>query len=281
MAPLAPFHAEKVYQEVAFPDMLDSVHMERYPTQDEDLIDDGLEESMSLLRKVVELGRAARGSRNMKIRQPLGRVVVKGVGTFDDDLIPIIMSELNVKEVVFEEDLSGYFDMTAEPDPKKLGPKMRAHSGKAREILLKEDPKELAVKARSGGIGIEVDGHEYHLIEDDFRFHEILGDRYAIGTEGDIEVILDLELTDDLIREGVAREVVRRIQTMRKDMDLPYDARISLSISGDGPILLGIEAFKDYIVGETLADSLDIKESTEGKEWEIEGGTFRVKVEQI
>ncbi|MCK5772926.1 MAG: isoleucine--tRNA ligase [Thermoplasmata archaeon] len=281
MAPLAPFHAEKVYQEVAFPDILDSVHMERYPTQDDDLIDGGLEESMSLLRKVVELGRAARGSRNMKIRQPLGRVVVKGVGSFDDDLIPIIRSELNVKEVVFEDDLSVYFDMTAEPDPKKLGPKMKAHSSKARDILLKDDPKELARRAKAGGVNIEIEGTKYHLSEDDFRFHEILGENFAIGTEGDIEVILDLELTDDLIREGVAREVVRRIQTMRKDMDLPYDARISLSMSGDGPVLDGIEVFRDYIVGETLADSLTIEESTEGKEWEIDGGTFRVKVEQI
>lgn len=277
VAPLVPFHAEKAY--LTLDGGLESVHFEPYPEAQEDLIDETLMARMEVLKKVVELGRAARGSKNMKIRQPLSRAVVKGSDPFGKGLESIIRSELNIKSIEFSKDLSGYFDMTAEPDPKKLGPKLKAVSGKVRDELLEMDPRELAKVVKDTGIDVEADGNSYHLDEEDFRFHEVLGDRWAIGEEGDLEVILDLHLDEDLKMEGIAREVVRRIQTMRKDLDLDYDARIKLTISGDDHILAGIKAFQEYILHETLSDEMEYKEQENGKEWEIESGKFCVSIE--
>ena len=277
-APMVPFHAEKVYRDLGLPDARDSVHMEPYPIADTSLLDSALESKMVALRKVVELGRAARGAKNMKIRQPLSKAVIKGVEPFGKGLESIILSELNVKTVVFESDLSGYFESTAEPDPKKLGPKLKAASSKVREELLKMDPKELSKVVRSSGIDVPVGSEVFHLGPDDFRFQEVLGDRWAIGAEDGLEVILDLQMTDELEKEGIAREVVRRIQTMRKDMDLRYDARISLSVSGDRKVVEGIKAFKDYIMSETLADGISFGRSKKGKEWELDQGKMNIEI---
>ncbi len=277
-APFVPFHSEKVYQDLGFESSKDSVHFEDYPEFDEMLQDKGLEEKMELLKQVVELGRSSRSSKNSKIRQPLSRAVVKGSDPFSEGLISIIRSELNVKEVIFENDLSAYFEITAEPDPKKLGPKLKAASRKVTEQLQEMDPRELAKVVKETGIELEIEGESYHLTEEDFRFHEVLGERWALGGEGDLEVILDLELTGDLINEGVAREVVRRIQTMRKDMDLEYDARISISLHGDPQILKGVEAFREYIIHETLADSLEIDASVEGTEWKLDLGSLVISI---
>ena len=179
-----------------------------------------------------------------------------------------------------QNDLSKYFEITAEPDPKIMGPNLKAASGPVREKLLEYDPRELAALARGGVLKVEVDGGVYELTEDYFRYHEVLGDRWVHGEEGDLEVLLDLELTDDLRKEGIAREVVRRIQTMRKDMDLQYDARINLKINGDPIIIEGIDAFRDYITTETLSDSLTLEKEVNGREWEIDQGNFTVLIEK-
>ena len=278
LAPFVPFHSEKVYLDLEGDDNLDSIHFENYPEALPDLVDTDLEKKMELLKQVVELGRGSRGSRNVKIRQPLSRAVIKGVEPFGEGLISIIKSELNVKDVIFESDLSGYFEITAEPDPKKLGPKLKAASRKVTEHLSEMDPRELARVVKESGIDVEADGQSFHLTEEDFRFHEVLGERWALGSEGDIEVILDLELSDALIKEGIAREVVRRIQTMRKDMDLEYDARISIKLRGDENVMEGVESFRDYIMHETLADNLEIADSAEGTEWKIDQGNLTIDI---
>jgi len=277
LAPLVPFHAEKVY--LTLGGAMDSVHFEPYPEPDGTGVDTVIIEKMDLLKKVVELGRAARGAKNVKIRQPLQKAVIKGPEPFGPGLETIIRSELNVKEVEFLDDLSTFFEMTAEPDPKKLGPKLKAASGKVREELLTIDPRELARIVHDTGVDVEVEGQSYHLIKEDFRFHEVLGERWAIGGEGgDIEVLLDLHITDELVQEGIAREVVRRIQTMRKDMDLEYDATIKLVISGDRTILSGIETFRDYILNETLSDSLEFGDASGGKEWDLDQGKVTIAI---
>jgi isoleucyl-tRNA synthetase len=276
-APFVPFHSDKVYKDLM--GELDSVHFESYPKASNELIDRELEEEMEQLKQVVELGRASRGSKNAKIRQPLSRAVIKGSKKFGEGLIPIIRSELNVKDVIFEDDLSKYFDLTAEGDPKKLGPKLKAASRKVTEQLAEMDPKELARIVKETGIDVEADGQSYHLTEDDFRFHEVLGERWALGNEGEIEVILDLELSEDLVNEGIAREVVRRIQTMRKDLDLEYDARIRVTLNGEEIILRGVREFRKYIMHETLADSLEIKDPGQGTDWKLDHGKMKIFID--
>ncbi len=277
IAPFAPFHADKVYSTLG--GELDSIHFEPYPDADTGLIDPDMITKMEDLKTVVELGRSARGAKNMKIRQPLQKAVVKGPDPFGPGLETIIRSELNVKDIDFEKDLSTFFDMTADPDPKKLGPKLKADSGKVRDEIMKMDPKQLAKVAKETGVDVEVNGRSYHLGEDDFRYHEVLGDRWTIGGEGgEIEVILDLHLSEDLKQEGIAREVVRRIQTMRKDKDLEYDARITLRISGDPVILSGVKVFNDYIMFETLADVLEIVDDAVGQDWDIDQGKLNILI---
>jgi len=275
-APMIPFHSEKIF--ITLGGEGDSIHFEPYPVSDPSLIDEELMLKMDLLKKVVELGRAARGAKNTKIRQPLRAAVIKGADPFGGDLESIIRSELNVKSVRFENDLSNFFEITAEPDPKKLGPKLKAASGKVKEELVKMDPRELARVVKETGVDVEVEGQSYHLDSEDFRFHEVLGERWALGSEGDIEVILDLHLDAGLVREGIAREVVRRIQTMRKDMDLQYDARIELRIFGDKDIIDGVESFRNYIMHETLAESMEIDETIDGKGWDLDQGSLKISI---
>ncbi|MEA3559177.1 MAG: class I tRNA ligase family protein, partial [Candidatus Thermoplasmatota archaeon] len=278
VAPFAPFHAEKVYTTLEIEEKKDSVHFESYPSYVKDLIDETLQQNMERIKQVVELGRAARGVKNVKIRQPLRTAVIKGAGPFGEGLESIIRSELNVKNIDFEDDLSTFFEMTADPDPKRLGPKLKAASGKVRDELLMMDPKDLARIVKETGVDVEANGLSFHLDEEDFRFHEILSERWTLGGEGDIEVILDTRLDDGLKLEGIAREVVRRIQTMRKDLDLDYDARIMLKISGDDQVISGIRAFQDYILHETLADGLEIINDADGKEWEIDQGSLKISI---
>ncbi|MFW3147076.1 MAG: isoleucine--tRNA ligase [Thermoplasmatota archaeon] len=280
-APFIPFHSERIYLDLGMAERNDSVHFESYPECDEGLVDPDLEKKMELLKSVVELGRAARGAKNMKTRQPLALAVVKGAGPFGPGLESVIRSELNVKDIDFETELSRFFEITAEPDPKKLGPKLKSASGKVKDELLKLDPRELARKVKGSGIEVEVEGNSYHLGEEDFRFHEVLGERWALGGEGELEVILDLHIDEDLEREGIAREVVRRVQTMRKEMDLEYDARIRLIFSSSDKIAAGIQAFKDYILHETLADELHFAENDQGKVWELDQGAVTISIEEV
>jgi isoleucyl-tRNA synthetase len=271
-APMVPFHSEHIFQGLGHEVSPGSVHFQPFPFQDPSLVDKELERRMELVKRIVDLGRAARGLRNMKIRQPLSRAVIKGSEVLGPGLESIIRSELNVREVAFEDDLSTYFETTAEPDPKKLGPKLKAASAPVRDALLAIGPRELANRMISGGIHITVHGTEYHIERDDMRFHEVLPERWAMGSEGELEVLLDLEITDELWNEGIAREVVRRVQTMRKDMNLPYDARISLTMTGEGKLLSAVDHYRSYIMSETLSDSLSFDEGVEGTEWELDDG---------
>ena len=170
------------------------------------------------------------------------------------------------------------FEMTAEPDMKVLGPMLKGDSGKVRELLLEKNPRELAEEVKGGGMEVSVNGSTYRIGESDLRFHEVLGERWALGDEDGLEVLIDLELTGELVNEGIAREVVRRIQTMRKDMDLDYDARIKVAIAGDPDITSGVESYIEYISSETLSDSLEIRESVEGTEWKLDQGKLVVGI---
>ena len=277
MAPFAPFHAEWVYLTTGM-DLGPSVHLLPYPIPDRTMADDDLEKEMASLRRAVELGRSARNAKNVKVRQPLSRCVIKGSGPFEPELTSIIASELNVKEVIYESDLSHYFDMTADPDPKALGMRFKAQSLIIKEQLLAIDPKELAAKVKEGTVTVDLPEGSQELDSSFFRFHDILPERWAQGIEGEIEVLLDTEIDEPLLLEGISREVVRRIQTMRKDMDLPYDARIELKISGDPLVIRGIEAYRRYIQDETLADSLTMEETPEAKDWDLDQGKLRIAI---
>jgi len=281
IAPFTPFHAERVHLLLSWPGAPDSVHLREFPTSDPDMIVDELENDMDLLRRVVELGRAARNLKNIKVRQPLHRCVIKGAGPFDEELGSIIRSELNVKEIIFENDLSHYFEMTAEPDPKALGVEFKAASAGIKERLAAFGPAELALKVRSGGLGIVIGDDTYDLDEHHFRFHEVLPDRWAQGVDGDVDVLLDTTVDEGLVLEGISREVVRRVQTMRKDLNLPYDANISLTISGDPLVREGVEAHKGYIMNETLCSELDFGDHPDARDWDLDQGKLRIAVRHI
>ena len=127
-------------------------------------------------------------------------------------------------------------------------------------------------------VEVSVNGTTYMIDETELRFREVLGDNWALGNEDGLEVLIDLELTEDLVKEGIAREVVRRIQTMRKEMDLDYDARIRVSISGEPDITAGVESFLEYITSETLSDSIEILETVEGTRWDLDQGSLVISI---
>jgi isoleucyl-tRNA synthetase len=278
LAPFAPFHAEKTYMTLGMPSAPDSVHMLPFPLPDISMIDPALETSMAALRRVVELGRAARNNKNLKVRQPLFKCVIKGAGPFSVELSSLIKSELNVKEIDYESDLSKFFEMTADPDPKALGVQFKAASAGIKAKLLEMDPKDLAKAAKAGTVSVEIGGTKYELGSNFFRFHEVLPERWIQGVDGDIEVLLDTTVNEKLILEGISREVVRRIQTMRKDLNLPYDAKIDLTVSGDPDIIKGIEAYRDYIMNETLCSNLVIGDDPKAKDWDLDQGKLRIAI---
>ncbi len=259
-------------------DARDSVHFEPFPEASPERTDDGLGPAMELVKRIVDLGRAARGLKNVKTRQPLAKAVINGPEPLVEGLLSIIRSELNVKELSFEKDLSGYFERTAEVDPKKLGPRLRAAAGPVKEELLKLDPRELAQRSAEGPIDVVIGGTTYQIGKEDLRFHEVLPDRWAIGSDGDLEVLLDLEITDELWEEGIAREVVRRVQTMRKDMDLPYDAHIMVTMDGEKGLISAVEHFQGYIISETLTDSLVFGPTSSGTEWDLDDGKVIIEI---
>ncbi|MCU0799850.1 MAG: isoleucine--tRNA ligase [Candidatus Thermoplasmatota archaeon] len=277
-APIIPFHSEWVYRGLGLPDARDSVHFEPFPEARAGTHDEDLGPAMELVKKIVDLGRAARGLRNIKTRQPLARAVIKGPEPLVEGLLSMIRSELNVRELSFEKDLSGYFERTAEVDPKKLGPRLRAAAGPVKEELLKLDPRELALRVEKGPIDVAVGGTTYQIGKEDLRFHEVLPDRWALGSEGDLEVLLDLEITEELWEEGIAREVVRRVQTMRKDMDLPYDAHINVAMDGERKLISAVEHFRAYIMSETLTDSLVFGPTGSGTEWDLDDGKLVITI---
>ena len=264
LAPFAPFVSEAMYQNLVKsvdPDAPAGVHLEDFPMADESLIDESLETAMSLTRRVVTMGRAARNDRKIRTRQPLSRLVVGGLSPAQRDhltrLCDAVLDELNVKEVEWADDLSEYASYEAKANFRTLGQKFGKDVQAIAKAVAAVDGEALQTTLRSDGeASVATDAGSFTIDSDDVDVSLQSGDGYAVVSEGGVFVALDTGVTPELAREGLARELVNRIQSMRKEADFHVADRIALSVAGDADICAALEAHRDYVMGETLATEL-------------------------
>ena len=262
LAPMTPFVAEVIYQNLVRsvdPAAPESVHHGYWPEVDEAAIDEALLESMALAMRVASLGRSARASADVKLRQPLAKALVhleKG-GAWSDALADIVVNELNVRQLDLVEEASELVTYRLLPDNKALGPKFGPRFPKVRAALNEVEPALVVDPLRAGlPLKLEVDGEIVELASEEVLIEAHAREGLVVAGEGGITVAVDTTLTPELRAEGLAREVVRRVQTTRKDAGFRIEDRITTSYEAGGELAEVIAAWADYIKRETLSDAL-------------------------
>jgi isoleucyl-tRNA synthetase len=283
MAPIAPFTAEEIFRNLTHGEK-ESVHLELYPVADESLIEPGLEKRMATVMDVVTLGRACRNKVQIKVRQPLPKILVDGrIKKIVESMRELILEEINVKDIEYIEELGDYVNYEVKPNFRVMGPKFGKDLKAIGNVLRSMKPSEVVAKVKHDGkIEVEVQGKLFELKEEDLdiRIQELEG--FTFEMSNDNFVILDTELTPDLLQEGLAREMVSKIQTMRKEADFEITDRIRVAFSGPDALVNAIESFKDYIKEETLSNTIDFDENLDnGTEWNLNGHNTLIRVERV
>ncbi len=254
-APFAPYLSEEMYRNLTGEK---SVHLSRYPVANPELIDNDLEYRMDLAKDFVTLGRSSRENAKIKVRQPISKVFIdRRFEASMGYLEPLIREELNVKSVEYSDDLAEYVDYTLKPNftvlGKLLGPKLKTFT----EELNKLKPSETIKLLEKGEcVMIELDGEEFEIREEHVITNISPKQGFNVETQGDLCIILDMELSEDLLDEGFAREFVSRIQQMRKQHDYEMMDNIEIHYRASERLTQAIKKFADYIKDETLAVGL-------------------------
>jgi isoleucyl-tRNA synthetase len=268
LAPFTPFLADEMYRNLAggadgeFGDAPDSVHLRDFPQVDEALRDAALEAGMAAVRRTVSLGLAARAASKVKLRQPLRRAVV--VANEDERAAiearaDLVTAELNVKELDFVSETGDLVSYEIKPNYRALGPRFGKNMPQVAAALAVLDPARVAATLAAGGeVGISIDGHDHSLGPDDITMALKPLDGYEVEAEAGHAVALQLEIDEELRREGLAREIVRAVQLARKEAGLEVTDRIALGLTGDGEMLEVAGEHEAYIVGETLATDFNL-----------------------
>ncbi len=284
LAPFTPFIADEIFTKLAPPAQPESVHLCEWPEPDYRLRDPALERSMEVARAAVDLGRAARAQANIKVRQPLREAVVVAAGEEREAIArfePLILDELNVKGISYVTDADELARFELKANFRALGPRMGKHMPQAKEAIAALDAASVAAALQRGDpVGVNVAGEEYRLGPDDVQVVLAPLDGYQLEREGTHAVALELTVTDDLRREGLAREVVHAVQSARKRAGLAVEDRIALAIGGDGPVLEAVREHEQYVAGETLATSVEIGEdaASDASPATVEGHGLRIGV---
>jgi len=257
MAPFAPFITDEMYRNLTGEE---TVHTAYYPKSDAALIDPALEERMDLVRDIVTMGRGIREKAKIKVRQPLSKLLVDA--KFEGEIsymADLVKEELNVKDLVFEKEMDTYLNYQIKPDFRVagpiLGPKIKAFGGAAAKL----DPKAvLADMSANGKIVMNLNGEDTEISSDMISVNVQAKEGFAADQIGDLCVILDTNLTDALVTEGLARELVSKIQQMRKAKAFDMMDRIDIKLAADDEVRRAADMFADYIKSETLADDIII-----------------------
>ncbi|MGH9033128.1 MAG: class I tRNA ligase family protein, partial [Acidimicrobiia bacterium] len=265
-APYCPFVADELYANLSGD--ADSVHLADWPEADAAAIDAGLDAEMALARQVVSLGRAARIESKLKVRQPLRRALV--LLPRDAELSPSINAEvadeLNVKRLEAIADLEGLLRYEIVPNFRALGPRAGPRMPKLQEALAASDGAAIRrALAEHGSFEIEVDGEAFSLRSDDVEVRAVSHDELALAQEGLAAVALDTVVDDVLRLEGIAREVVRALNELRKTNGLEIADRIDVELRADGLVADALKAHREWIAGEVLAETLEIAEPDAGE----------------
>ncbi|MBD3402300.1 isoleucine--tRNA ligase [candidate division GN15 bacterium] len=282
-APVAPFISELLWTELTGPNRRArglplTVHACDYPTVDESRIDMTLEEIMEAVRRMVSMGRAARSRHNLKVRQPLAKLLVSLTGKIDLDqlleYLPIVKDELNVKEIIPSDELDTYVTYSAKLNFKKAGPKLGAKVKAVAPRIEQLDSNTVKTFARTEEMRVTVAGETVMLTTEEVEVRRDERPGYAVESEGPVTIALVTELTEELRDEGFAREVVNKIQNMRKSSGLDVTDRITVYLRPSDRLREAVSRHEEFIRRETLANRIDYidKDTTDGaKVWNING----------
>jgi len=275
-APMIPFMTEEIYQNLVRSvdkNAPESIHLTDFPTVNEEFIDKDLEISMDEVLDIVVLGRAARNSANIKNRQPIGNMYVKAETVLDPFYVEIIEDELNVKAVEFKDDVEEFVSYSFKPQLKTVGPKYGKLLGKIKEALASLDGH-AAMKSLNdtGSVDFEFDGEKVSLGREDLLIETAKNDDFVTEADNKTTVVLDIRLSEELIEEGFVRELISKVQTMRKEAGFEVVDHILLSQTGNERIAEIIKKNEAVIKNDTLADEI-VYSNVEGytKDWNLNG----------
>ena len=285
-APMIPFMTEQIYQNLVRnvdKSAPESIHLCDYPQVNEQLIDKKLEVDMDEVLDIVVLGRAARNEANIKNRQPIVDMYVKSDNVLDKFYTDIIKDELNVKQVSFRDDVEDFVNYTFKPQLKTVGPKYGKQLGKIKEALAHLDGPAAMKKLKSdGALEFDFDGEKISLTMDDLLIETAKSENFVSQEDNQVTVVLDIRLTPELIEEGFVREVISKVQTMRKEAGFEVTDHIILSQSDNDKLAEIIKANVDQVKSETLADDI-VFGSVSGynKHWNLNGESVLLGVEKV
>ena len=285
-APMIPFMTEEIYQNVVRtvdPSAPESIHLCDYPVYDESMIDPALEADMDEVVRIVVMGRACRNASNIKNRQPIARMFVKAPAELGDFYKEIIESELNVKEVRFTQDVREFTSYTFKPQLRTVGPKYGKQVGGIRKHLAEMDGNAAMDELNEKGVlTFDVNGVTVELTKDDLLIDTAQKAGYVSQEDNQFTVVLDTNLTPELIEEGYVYELISKIQTMRKDSGFEVMDRIRVSLTGNKKLTQVAEKNRAAITGKVLAEELlEGVSLTHEKEWDINGEKVRIGVEKL
>ena len=267
-APFAPFITDEMYIKLTGEE---SVHIAYYPKAKMELIDNNVEERMDLVRTLVTLGRGTREKERIKVRQPLSGIIVDGkYESLINDLTPLIMEELNVKEVIFEKDLTKFMNYSVKPNFKTAGPALGAKTKAFGSALESVDAGNLISELeKNGETQMTIDGETFNIQKDFVEIKINAKEGFTAAMENDIFTVLDTTVTAELIEEGYAREIISKIQQLRKQNDFEMLDNIKIYLGANAEVKAAVEKHKAYIMKETLAVELVEKSGLE--EYDING----------
>ena len=285
-APMIPFMTEDIYQNLVRSvdeNAVESIHLCDFPEVNEDWIDVELEENMEHVLKAVVMGRACRNTATIKNRQPIGNMFIKAPFVLDEFFQEIIREELNVKKVTFTEDVREFTSYTFKPQLRTVGPKYGKQLGGIQKTLATIDGNAAMDDLKANGfIAFDVNGVEVKLAEEDLLIDIAQKEGYVTEADNVATVVLDTNLTEELIEEGFVYEIISKIQTMRKEADFEVMDHIKVSLNGNEKLSALASKNSATICGKVLADVLTADEGfTVTKEWNVNGEQVTISIERV
>ncbi|MBD9009421.1 MAG: isoleucine--tRNA ligase [Clostridiales bacterium] len=284
-APFIPFMTEEIYQNLVISvdkNAPESIHLCDYPKYRDELSFPEIETEMDAIRKIVILGRAARNEANIKNRQPLSKLYIQTDAAVNQDYKDIILEELNIKDIEFTNDASGFISYNFKPQMRTMGPKYGKLMRPIFDEVAKMDGAEVMSKLNSGeGLKLNVQGTDVEIFKDDVLVDTQQKDGFVSASEPGYTVVLDTNLTDELVEEGFVREIISKLQTMRKDSGFEVTDRINIKYSGSDKISAIFTSNADEIKYQTLADTIEEGSDDNGKDWNINGEKVVISISRV
>lgn len=277
IAPIVPYISEEIYTKLTNEE---SVHLANYPVDDDKFINEEIESRMDLVRELISLGRNIREEVKIKVRQPLNEALIDGKNKkLIEDLVPLIEEELNVKKVLFINNLENYMNFIVKPNFKEVGKTFGAKIKSFGEQLLELTNEDISKLQNGKTINMTIDGETFVINEAMVDIRTSSKEGFDVATLNSNFIILNTELTAELIQEGIAREMISKVQNLRKTKGLEITDRINIYYESDNEVKTAISVYKEFIMNETLSLNVEVKNNNE-EEMDLNGHNIKIKIEK-